>query len=390
MTGAARPSRDRHIVTVWNPSYAHDAIEEHLAILLHFTRRFDGGEDDEDALYVWWGKVRSQNRQQPQSHLDDVRAIAAELSSESRDEVQLYLTDYRSLYVAEVLEIREGDLPASESPHVPAYYREAPLACDYWFRLGDIRRIVVDNTLDVIAELRKLQNIHYNGRPVSLYGGMVDLPLFVLRPDGKRYFDPVESEALTDGALWAEVDAERGTGVWAIERELRDNLLGEPAWSALERTASSCIATGEQIFREHRSDPAFDFAPVIGSFGKALEVQVNAILRRSLSRVSNAAKLVNLDGRTEDLERFRPLMLQELARVIGGERQLNEELCRLLANGQWFTSSLPPTLDAFRAVRNPGTHESRIERRVATEWRNRLLGVGCAGDFVELARVRLR
>jgi len=52
--------------------------------------------------------------------------------------------------------------------------------------------------------------------------------------------------------------------------------------------------------------------------------------------------------------------------------------------------NLPAILDDFRGVRNEGTHESRIDRATATRWRNRLLGVGCAGDFVELVKVRLK
>ena len=41
----------------------------------------------------------------------------------------------------------------------------------------------------MIAELKVLRNVHYNDRPVSLFGGMVDLPLIVTRPDGRRFFD---------------------------------------------------------------------------------------------------------------------------------------------------------------------------------------------------------
>lgn len=47
-------------------------------------------------------------------------------------------------------------------------------------------------------------------------------------------------------------------------------------------------------------------------------------------------------------------------------------------------------LDDFRSTRDDGTHERRIDRRTAILWRNQLLGVGCAGHFVELAKVRPR
>ena len=378
----------RHLVTVWNPSYAVNAMEQHLAVLLDLAAHVDREALSEDALYVWWGKVRSPNRQTEQAHLEDLRAVAREIAAGTRDETQLYLTDYQSLYVGDVDGIVEGDLPPRERRHVPAYYAAADLSCDFWFRLRDIRRLVTDDMRGVIEELRLLRNVHYHDRPVSLFGGMVDLPLFVTRPDGKRFFDELERDAQTDGALWAEFDAEAGAGVAAMERELRENLLGEMAWNALEPTTRVFIATAEKLLREHRTDPAFDFGPVMTSLSKALEVQVNAVLRRALAKVPASARRVNLDGRTVDLAAQRALGLGQLVSAIARERELNAALASALVNGAWFAGSLPAILDDFRGARNEGTHESRVDRATAERWRNRLLGVGCAGDFVELARVR--
>lgn len=92
-------------------------------------------------------------------------------------ETHLYLTDYRSLYVAEIGEVTDEDVRTDEGEHehMPAYYRD--YAIDFWFRLFDLRRVVTGDTLEVINELKKLRNAGYHDRPVSLYGGMVDLPL---------------------------------------------------------------------------------------------------------------------------------------------------------------------------------------------------------------------
>jgi hypothetical protein len=46
----------RHLLTVWNPFYAHDAMEAHLAILLGAARA------RAVEPHVWWGKVRSKQR----------------------------------------------------------------------------------------------------------------------------------------------------------------------------------------------------------------------------------------------------------------------------------------------------------------------------------------
>ena len=84
-----------HLVTVWNPSYAQDAMDE------------------------------------------QVRAGT---------ETHLYLTDYRSLYVAWVGEITAEHLPKEqpeELDHMPSYYRDQ--FADFWFQLWDIRRLVGDD-----------------------------------------------------------------------------------------------------------------------------------------------------------------------------------------------------------------------------------------------------
>ena len=383
-------SAERHFVSVWNPAYARDAMEQHLELLLSFADRHRARQVEEDARYVWWGKIRSPNRQAQQKHLDDVRAIAVELDAGSRGETQLYLTDYRSLYVAEVDEIQFGALPEPERAHAPAYYAAQQLQCDFWWRIFDIRRLVTDDLGAVIRELQELRNEHYHGRPVSLYGGMVDLPLFVTRPDGKRFFEESERDVATGGMLWAEFDARVATGIASIERELRDNLVGETAWLALEAPARIFIATGERIFREHRGDAAFDFAPVLGSFAKALEVQVNAVLRRAVARMRPASRRAKVGGRTVDLAEHGPLMLGELMHVLAGEPALAKALAETVTESAWLTGTLPVILDGFREVRNEGVHERRIDRATATLWRNRLLGVGCEGHFVALAKVQER
>ncbi|HXH05351.1 MAG TPA: hypothetical protein VNI83_02055 [Vicinamibacterales bacterium] len=381
----------RHLVAVWNPSLAADSMEAHVAVLLDALRRHDGAGDRDsmDDVYVWWGRVRSQNRQGPLPHLDEILALDHELGDEDGRELHLYLTDYRSLYVGHVCGITAQDVRTTDPDHVPAYYRERDLVCDCWFQLWDIRRLIQDDTLGVVAELKKLRNVRYHDKPVSIYGGMVDLPLVVRREDDVRWFDPVERERLLGNELWVEFDA-RQSGLGAMERELRDNLFGASAWSALGHGTRTFIATAERIFRDNRASAAFDFAPVVTGFAKALELEVNQRLRRGLGGARSEERMANLEGRTVDLAAAPNLALGQLARAIGGERAVNEALARRLHHGPWFANQLPAVLDRFAEVRNEGTHAARIDRDTATHWRDRLLGVGCEGVFVELARVRAK
>ena len=382
-------SEVRHLVTVWNPAYARNAMDEHLRVLRDWGRRYTEGTATDDDVYVWWGKVKSSNRQRPMPHLADALAVGDQMEDDGR-EVHLYLTDYRALYVADVIEVSGDALAGSENTHVPSYYRDDRLTCDLWFRLADIRRLVADDTLGVVEELRKLNNVHYNDRPVSIYGGMVDLPLVVTRPDGTRFFDPNEREAVAGNRLWAEFDAEQGSGVAIVERDLRDNRFGEALWYALEPTARVFLSTGERLYRDHRADASFDFSPVITSLASAVEVQGNALLSRAVAKLPPNARRAKVGDVSVDLASHRALTLGELSRVIGGERELRDGLGRIMDGGRWFLESFPAVLEALAAVRNRAAHGETTERDTATHWRNRLVGVGCEGDLVTLGRTRVR
>ena len=168
----------RHLLTVWNPLYTND-VDQHFALLLDWARREEEGQAGEEDVYVWWGKVKSPNRQQPLEHRGDIVAYAESLAPLSRPEAHLYVTDYRTLYVGELLDIHEGALPSAEQAHVPPYYAARDLKCDFWFMVGDFRRLVVDDLPLVARELQQLRNVHYHDKPISIYGGIREMPALV-------------------------------------------------------------------------------------------------------------------------------------------------------------------------------------------------------------------
>jgi hypothetical protein len=75
----------RHLVTVWNPSYGADVIESHIMLLRELARQFRQGDEEDENVYVWWGKIRSPHRQQPLSHIDEILALEKELGESEGD-----------------------------------------------------------------------------------------------------------------------------------------------------------------------------------------------------------------------------------------------------------------------------------------------------------------
>ena len=109
-TAGAQPTSApprRHLLAVWNPVLAPDAMEQHIRVLRDAARKYRSGRLGEDEVYVWWGKLRSENRNKPLPHLDEILALDVEpCRDDPGEETHVYLTDFASLYVAHLGEIR--------------------------------------------------------------------------------------------------------------------------------------------------------------------------------------------------------------------------------------------------------------------------------------------
>jgi hypothetical protein len=121
------PSSTHHLLTLWNPSYTGDALDAHLTVLLKWAEEHAHGRADPEDAYVWWGKIRSKNRDGRLPHHAEVLALDEQVQAGA--ETHLYLTDYRSLYVAHVGEITDDDVrtDAGELEHMPGYYEGHPV-----------------------------------------------------------------------------------------------------------------------------------------------------------------------------------------------------------------------------------------------------------------------
>lgn len=360
-------SDSHHLVTVWNPGYKDDAMVEHLKVLSRHA-----ASEKEDDIYVWWGKIRSPNKLDRDGNYDQIRSIMEQLQNTGR-EVQLYITDYRSLYVANVEEITEDDVREDDGEHVPPYYLKDSINCDFWFLLTDIRRLVYDDLPAVITELGKLRNVNYHDKPVSLYGGVVKPPLIVTRPDGEKFFDEA-AYRLTDGKLWIRLDSEN-TISSQISASIREDMLGESAWYAFGPSVRTFLSSAESVFRAHRQDPGFDFSSAMIGYAKAVEVHTISIVRKVLSKAHRDLQWVNIQGRTESLLDYSP-SLGELDHILSGNEELAKALRLGLNNGAWFSTQFPPILKQLAGIRNLGAHTGVMELAPATKLRNQLMGVG--------------
>ena len=122
---------------------------------------------------------------------------------------------------------------------------------------------------------------------------------------------------------------------------------------------------------------------------KAVEVQVNAILRQAFAGAPRLLRLVNVDGRTVDVAEDGPFMLGALAAIID-DQERRHWLERKLDHGRWLVESLPAILRDLKEVRDPAAHGARVSRERVVRLRDEMIGVGFKGSLLDLAQVRLR
>jgi hypothetical protein len=367
-------------------------MDRHLEVLLRWAAARREGRSDDDDVYVWWAKLRSPNRQAPLPHAGEVLDLASQI--DAGIETHLYLTDYSSLYVAHLVEVTADnvldDFP-DERGHMPTYYDQHD--ADFWFRIWDIRRLVAGDPPATIEELKRLRNVRYHDRPVSLYGGIVDLPLIVTRDDGASWFTDIG--ALTEGRRWAERDAELKGETERLSAELRDNLLGKEIWDALESSSRTFLTTAEAVFRARRGDPGFDFSGSAVEVTKAVETELNAVvfpaLRRILAKAPPAQREVRLNDRLLDLGgRVSHQSLGTIQKLLDHDTTRQPLRTALPHDWRWLEGELPAQLDPVRDLRNPAAHDRTVAREEMGRLRQSVLGIGCEGLLVRIVRAKLR
>ena len=275
-----------------------------------------------------------------------------------------------------------------ERAHAPAYYGDSP--ADFWFRIWDIRRLVPDDTLEVVEILRGLRNLRYANRPVSLYGGMVDLPLLVTADTPHDWF--ADAEPLTGGRLWAQLDAERRSEVPRLARELRDNLIGRTLWSVLEPGTRTFLATAEAVFRARRDDPGFNFSGPAVEYAKAVETELNATIFPVLDRTLRGKdRVLYLDGKRIDIGgRVPHQSLGALRHLLEDDTVGRAVRSVLPQHGGWLTGVLPTRLEVLADLRNAAAHSASTAREQVSEAREEILGIGWEGLIVQIIRAKLQ
>ncbi|VDH01842.1 ATP-binding protein [Helicobacter pametensis] len=341
----------QNLLILFNPYYQKDVIDSHIAIL-------------KDRGAVGFGKIRSSLASLSPTNEMDWKVLSSVSYSSP---LQLFLTDYSSLFVAKVVSVKE-EIDASLAP---SYYQEKGLNVEAWFVIVDIIELV-HKDFEKIRDLflPNFTTPDYGNHTYAIYGNSYRYPLKLEMKNEIDYF--------ASGHFFY-------FNIYKTQEflSIRDNLLsyvfGEAGYR-LHPESLENLVFAEMEFEKNKEDKLYDFSGVAIKYGKAVEMEAYLFFKTLFFFLVQGDKEIleivfEVQGRKysiADLQEFRPnlgtykFLLHNPLISQGIEKN----------NLKWMTSGIFSNLSIVQKIRNEAAHGEKTSFEEICELRNSVLGIG--------------
>ena len=153
----------QNLLILFNPYYQKDVVDSHIAVL-------------KDKGAVGFGKIKSSLSTFSSPKELDWEALS---SISPTSPLQLFLTDYSSLFVAKVTKVSQEIVPSL----TPSYYQEKDLNVEAWFVIEDIIELV-HKDFEKIRDLflSNFTTPDYGNYTYAIYGNSYRYPMSFFIP----------------------------------------------------------------------------------------------------------------------------------------------------------------------------------------------------------------
>ena len=240
----------KNLIILYNPYYQNDVIEQHLKVLIENQK-------------VAFGKVKSKLKNMEQNFQQQLEEIYK--SVDETNYLQLFLTDYSSMYVAKVVAVSNDNM----YDLAPAYYKEKNLEVETWYVISDICEIVkndFEKTRDEI--LANFTTTNFGNHTYAVYGNNYVYPLIVDMKYEINYFDCEDEE------FRFYPDIFKSQKFLNIKQNLIDYSFGSKYIYNLHPNSLSNIISSEIELQEHKLDNTYDFSSIVIKYSKTLEQEI--------------------------------------------------------------------------------------------------------------------
>jgi len=359
----------KNILILYNPYYQENVIEQHLEIL-------------KDRGAVAFGKLRSSLRDHESPNEDVLDEIYQGVSKETP--MQLFLTDYHSIYVANVISVKTDKTILIKAPK---YYDE--LDVEKWFVFNDLR-LLVDGDFQTIRDkiLSNFLATNYNNRTYALYGNPYVYPMQVTMKEEINYF------------LKDDENFKYYTNIFKsdLELETKASLInftfGTEIFYSFASNTQDNIISAEIEYLQNKHNPLYDFSSLVVKYSKAVELELHRFMKIVFKY------LTEKDDRLESLSysiQGRDYILSDIQekkanygtyKFLIRKYEIKDAISRYISNHNlryFITSTIPQFINIMQSIRNESVHGGTTSLKECNDIRNSMLGIGKSsflGDLI--------
>lgn len=341
----------QNLLILFNPYYQKDAIDSHITVL-------------KDKGVVGFGKIKSSL-----STLSSPKELDWEsLSSISpTSPLQLFLTDYSSLFVAKVVEVKKEIDPSI----APNYYQEKGLNVEAWFVVVDIIELV-HKDFEKIRDLflANFTTPDYGNYTYAIYGNSYRYPLKVVMKNEIDYF-------ASDELFYPNIY--KSQEFLAVKNNLLSYVFGEAGYR-LHPESLENLVFAEMEFEKNKEDKFYDFTGVAMRYGKVVEMETYWFFYFFLNLLMQREKKV---GDVDFLVYGKKVKVSDFRGVypgLGSYKVLlaNSTVAKAIRDYQfkWASKDIVDNLTMIQKIRNRAAHKEKIFLDEIKKARKAILGIG--------------
>lgn len=373
----------KDLLILYNPYYQSNVIEEHLAVLktrgqvafgkvrsklkdkfgnlgvqnANFSLNLGTNSKQNLNLSSENSALASENLNAPKNPQNSsLQALQSLLESSNSPFLQLFLTDYASLYVAKVVKIAKN---ADESI-IPSYYKDKKLSVEGFFIIEDLRELVRDDFVSVRDEyLANFTTPDYDNHTYVLYGNAYVYPLIIEQKQHLAYFDGDERHFLQ---LFKSAEFLHQKQV------LADYTFGKQYLYAMNPDSFDNLIYAELEFHACKGDRLYDFSSVVLRYAKCFESECYLLIKRLISVLSQRDESILSLTFTQMGKSFEVRSLLTNKAMLGAYNHLIDSLLKAHIKehlSDEFVNvcrKLSKQIAFIQRVRNPAAHRMHLFR----------------------------
>ncbi len=359
----------KNIIILYNPYYQEDVIEQHLDIL-------------KDKGSVAFGKVKSKNRDYESDYEDKLEEIYSSVSKDTP--MQLFLTDYDSIFVANIIAVKTEKTKLIKAPK---YYDE--LDVEKWFVIDDLR-LLVNNNFKTMRDtiLPNFLATNYNNRTYAVYGNKYAYPMQVTMKEEISYF---ENE--NDGFKYY-TDIFKSDNQLQIRQNLIDFTFGTNSFYKFASNTQDNLISAEVEYQDNKQNSLYDCSSIVIKYSKAVELELHRFMKIIFGfLMQKDSSLENIPYSIQGRNYQLIDILEHKAnygtyKFIIKSYQIKEAINRYISQNNirfFISSTIPYFINTMQDIRNESVHGGSTSLKECESIRNKMMGIeqsSFLGDLV--------